>query len=75
MRRWYAAGVYLVVCALIGSAVGQYGALAQLGERRGINTTFVLGASFMQLDVAHASIGLAFGLASLTALGWVRRGR
>ncbi len=75
MRRWYAASVYLVLCTLIGSAAGQYGALAQLGEQRGLNTTVLVGASLMRLDVAHASIGLAVGLASLTALGWVLRGR
>jgi hypothetical protein len=75
LRRWYASGVYLVVCALVGSAVGQYGAIAQLGERRGLGTPLVLRASFMHLDLAHASLGLALGLASLTALGWVRRGR
>ena len=73
--RCYAAGVYLVVCALMGSAVGRYGALTQVGDRRGLDTSFVLGASFMQLDVAHAAVGLATGLASLTALSWVRRGR
>lgn len=75
MRRLYAAGVYLVVCALIGSAVGQYGALAQVGQRRGLGTTFIVRASLMRLDLPHAAIGLALGLASLTALGWVSRGR
>ena len=75
LRRWYAASVYLVVSVLIGSAVGQYEALAPLGERRGLPTTFVLSASFTRFDVAHALIGLVIGIASLTLLRWVRQGR
>ena len=75
LRRWYAASVYLVVSVLIGSAVGQYEALAPLGERRGLPTTFVLSASFTRFDLAHAFIGLVIGIASLTLLRWVRQGR
>ncbi len=34
----------------------------------------LLEASLMRFDLAHAAIGLAIGIASLSMLGWVRRG-
>lgn len=73
--QWIASGLYLVACALIGSAVGQYAALAAVGEDRRLSTSIVVRQSFARLDTVHASVGLLAGLASLVALGWVRRGR
>ncbi len=73
--QWIASGLYLVACALIGSAVGQYAALAEVGEDRGLNTSAVLRESFARFDLVGASVGLLAGLASLAVLVWVRRGR
>jgi hypothetical protein len=73
--QWIASGLYLVACALIGSAAGQYAALAEVGEDRGLSTSFVVRESLARLDPVHASVGLLAGLASLAALGSVRRGR
>jgi len=75
VRRWFVAGLYLVACALIGSAVGQYAALAEVGEDRGLSTSFVVRESLTRLDLVGASVGLLAGLASLVVLVWVRRGR
>ncbi|QSR33278.1 hypothetical protein CFI00_22760 [Nocardioides sp. S5] len=73
--RWIASGLYLVACALIGSAVAQYAALAEVGEDRGLSTSLVVRESLARLDLVHASVGLLAGLTSLVALGWVRRGQ